>query len=147
MKFYVFDKSVVGYKNIIKNKSSQDYLKVEKLQDGLICTIGDGHSSDFFTKSGKGAKFACEVTVDTFKKYINEDDNILIIDDFLANGEAALGAARLVEMAGAKVAGIGIVIEKSFQPGRDMLNEKGYDVYSLARVAKLGKDLIKFVEE
>ncbi|SCJ71370.1 Xanthine phosphoribosyltransferase [uncultured Clostridium sp.] len=81
------------------------------------------------------------------KKYINEDDNILIIDDFLANGEAALGAARLVEMAGAKVAGIGIVIEKSFQPGRDMLNEKGYDVYSLARVAKLDKDLIKFVEE
>lgn len=81
------------------------------------------------------------------KKYINEDDNILIIDDFLANGEAALGAARLVEMAGAKVAGIGIVIEKSFQPGRDMLNEKGYDVYSLVRVAKLGKDLIKFVEE
>ena len=81
------------------------------------------------------------------KKYINADDNILIIDDFLANGEAALGAARLVEMAGAKVAGIGIVIEKSFQPGRDMLNEKGYDVYSLARVAKLGKDLIKFVEE
>ena len=73
------------------------------------------------------------------KKYISEDDNILIIDDFLANGEAALGAARLVEMAGAKVAGIGIVIEKSFQPGRDMLNEKGYDVYSLARVAKLGK--------
>lgn len=81
------------------------------------------------------------------KKYINEDDNILIIDDFLANGEAALGAARLVEMAGAKVAGIGIVIEKSFQPGRDMLNEKGYDVYSLARVAKLGKNLIEFVEE
>lgn len=81
------------------------------------------------------------------KKYINEDDNILIIDDFLANGEAALGAARLVEMAGAKVAGIGIVIEKSFQPGRDMLNEKGYDVYSLARVAKLGKNLIEFIEE
>ncbi len=81
------------------------------------------------------------------KKYINEDDNILIIDDFLANGEAALGAVRLVEMAGAKVAGIGIVIEKSFQPGREMLNEKGYDVYSLARVAKLGKGLIEFIEE
>ena len=74
MKFYVFDKSVVGYKNIIKNKSSQDYLKVEKLQDGLICTIGDGHSSDFFTKSGEGAKFACEVTVDTLKKYIMQSN-------------------------------------------------------------------------
>ena len=81
------------------------------------------------------------------KKYISEDDNILIIDDFLANGEAALGAARLVEMAGAKVAGIGIVIEKSFQPGRKMLNDRGYDVYSLARVSKLGKGLVEFVEE
>ena len=79
------------------------------------------------------------------KNYINKDDNVLIIDDFLANGEAALGAARLVEAAGAKVCGIGIVIEKSFQPGRNMLIEKGYDVYSLARIKKLGKDLIEFI--
>ncbi|MCY6959002.1 xanthine phosphoribosyltransferase [Clostridium brassicae] len=80
------------------------------------------------------------------KKYITEEDNILVIDDFLANGEAALGAVRLVEGAGAKVAGIGIIIEKSFQPGRKMLDEKGYDVYSLARINKLGKDLIEFVK-
>jgi len=79
------------------------------------------------------------------KKYINKDDNVLIIDDFLANGEAALGAARLVEGAGANVAGIGIVIEKSFQPGRKMLEDKGYDVYSLARIARLDKDVIEFV--
>lgn len=80
------------------------------------------------------------------KKYITPEDNILIIDDFLAYGEAAQGAARLVEEAGAKVAGIGIVIEKSFQPGRKMLEDKGYEVYSLARVNKLGKDLIEFVK-
>lgn len=80
------------------------------------------------------------------KKYINEDDRILIIDDFLANGEASLGAARLVEEAGAKVAGIGIVIEKSFQPGRKALEDKGYEVYSLARIAKLGENVIEFVE-
>ena len=79
------------------------------------------------------------------KKYISEDDNVLIIDDFLANGEAALGAIRLVEEAGAKIGGIGIVIEKSFQPGRKMLDDKGYDVYSLARIKKLGKDLIEFL--
>ena len=77
------------------------------------------------------------------KKYISENDNVLIIDDFLANGEAALGAIRLVEEAGAKVGGIGIVIEKSFQPGRKMLDDKGYYVYSLARINKLGKDLIE----
>ena len=80
------------------------------------------------------------------KNYINKDDKVLIIDDFLAHGEAALGAARLVEEAGATVAGIGIVIEKSFQEGRSKLEEKGYDVYSLARVSKLGKDLIEFID-
>lgn len=79
------------------------------------------------------------------KRFINEDDNILIIDDFLANGEAAQGAARLVEEAGAKVAGIGIVIEKSFQPGRGILEDKGYDVYSLARIKRLDKDVIEFL--
>lgn len=81
------------------------------------------------------------------KNYINSDDNVLIIDDFLANGEAALGAARLIEEAGAKVAGIGIVIEKSFQPGRKILDEKGYDVYSLARIARLDEGVIEFLEE
>lgn len=81
------------------------------------------------------------------KKYINENDNVLIIDDFLANGEAAMGAVRLVEEAGAKVGGIGIVIEKSFQPGRKMIEDKGYDIYSLARVKKLGKDIIEFIED
>lgn len=81
------------------------------------------------------------------KKYISADDRILIIDDFLANGEAALGAIRLVEEAGAQVAGIGIVIEKSFQPGRQMLIDRGYDVYSLARVNKLAEGVIEFVKE
>ena len=76
-----------------------------------------------------------------------DEFHILIIDDFLANGEAALGAIRLVEEAGAKVAGIGIVIEKSFQAGRQLLIDKGYDVYSLARVSKLGEGIIEFIEE
>ena len=81
------------------------------------------------------------------KKYISENDNILIIDDFLANGEAALGVIRLIEVAGAKVAGIGIVIEKSFQPGRQLLVDRGHDVYSLARISKLGEGIIEFIEE
>lgn len=80
------------------------------------------------------------------KKYINSDDKVLIIDDFLANGEAALGAARLVEESGATVSGIGIVIEKSFQIGREKLESKGYDVYSLARIASLEEGLIEFID-
>ncbi len=81
------------------------------------------------------------------KKYISKEDKVLIIDDFLAYGEAALGAARLVEEAGAEVSGIGIVIEKSFQPGRKLLEDKGYDICSLARIGRLDNGFIEFVEE
>jgi len=70
----------------------------------------------------------------------------LIIDDFLANGEAAFGLARLVEQAGAEVAGFGIVIEKSFQPGRQKLIEAGFRVESLARVESLKDGKATFVD-
>lgn len=81
------------------------------------------------------------------KDYIHEDDKVLIIDDFLANGEAAMGASRLVQMAGATVAGIGILIEKSFQKGRSRLESAGYHVYSQARIARLGEGIIEFISE
>ena len=80
------------------------------------------------------------------RRFVLPGERVLVIDDFLANGEAALGLTQLVEAAGAEVAGVGIVIEKSFQPGRDKLIERGYRVESLARVAKLEKDHISFVE-
>jgi len=80
------------------------------------------------------------------KNYIDSSDTALIIDDFLANGEAAMGAVRLSQMAGAKIAGIGILIEKSFQKGRQRLIDDGHDVYSLARIARLGEGIIEFVE-
>lgn len=80
------------------------------------------------------------------KKYIGENDNILVIDDFLANGEAGKGAIKLIESAGAKVAGIGIVIEKSFQPGHKYLQDLGYDIYSLARIKSLENGQIEFID-
>lgn len=80
------------------------------------------------------------------KKYLSENDNVLIIDDFLANGQAAMGAYRILKEAGASVAGIGIVIEKSFQDGRKKLEDLGLDVYSLARVSKISSDGIEFLD-
>ncbi len=80
------------------------------------------------------------------KKYISSKDNVLIIDDFLANGEAASGAIRLMKMANATISGIGIVIEKSFQPGRNKLEQTGIEVYSLARILKLDKNYIEFIK-
>ncbi len=79
--------------------------------------------------------------------YIGEKDHVLIIDDFLANGEAATGAIRLLRKAHATVAGVGILIEKSFQPGREKIKSQGFEVYSLARVSKMKKDYIEFIPE
>ena len=72
---------------------------------------------------------------------------MLLIDDFLANGEAGLGATKLLEQAGAQVAGIGIVIAKAFQPGLKKLREAGYRVEALAPVKRMSPDYIEFGEE
>ena len=68
------------------------------------------------------------------RNYLSKDDKVLVIDDFLANGSAALGLVNLVESAGAELSGIGIVIEKSFQDGGKKLREKGINLHSLAKV-------------
>jgi xanthine phosphoribosyltransferase len=86
-----------------------------------------------------------EVTV--AKKFLSADDRVLIIDDILANGAAALGLADIVKQAGAQVVGIGSVLEKSFQEGAERLREAGYRVESLARVASLQNQQIRFLED
>ena len=68
------------------------------------------------------------------KKYITADDHILIIDDFLAHGQAALGLIEIIKKAGATLEGIGIAIEKGFQDGGKTLREKGIQLESLAIV-------------
>lgn len=88
-----------------------------------------------------------ESTIAISKKHINADDKALVIDDFLANGHAALALIDLIQQAQAEVMGVGIVIEKSFQSGRDLLIEKGYRVESLARVKSLTDGKVEFVAE
>lgn len=85
-----------------------------------------------------------ELTVS--KEYIKENDKILFIDDFLANGAAAMGAKKLIDLQKAQIAGIGIVIEKSFQAGRKKLEEAGIEVYSLARICKVENGEICFID-
>ena len=74
------------------------------------------------------------------KRFIQKDDSVLIIDDFLANGCALNGLINIVDMAGASVAGIGIAIEKGFQTGGSMIREKGYQLESLAIVESMDAD-------
>ena len=83
------------------------------------------------------------------KKYISPEDRVLIIDDFLANGQAMKGMVEICRQAGAKVAGCGAAIEKGFQPGGKDLRDQGYHVESLAIVDEMDGDtgLLVFREQ
>ena len=85
-------------------------------------------------------------TISIAGKFLNSDDKVLIIDDFLANGQAAKGLITIIEQAGARVEAVGIVIEKSFQNGRQLLETAGYRVLSLARIAGFEKGQVVFTE-
>lgn len=74
------------------------------------------------------------------KRFLNEEDRVLIIDDFLANGAALTGLIDLVKQSGATLVGCGIAIEKAFQPGGTNLRAQGVRIESLARVASMSED-------
>ena len=101
---------------------------------------------DVFTSRVHSYTYDKDYDITLSKKYLGPSDKVLIIDDFLANGEAATGAIRLLRKAHATVGGIGILIEKAFQPGHDKLVSQGFDVYSLARIGHMSADHIEFIE-
>lgn len=103
-------------------------------------TMSDGYYSTEITSFTKRAVS----TVLVSKRYLLNGERILIIDDFLAHGEAALGLANLVEQAGATVVGIGAAVEKAFQGGALRLKESGYNVESLAVIASIKDEHITF---
>ena len=126
----VFVAMELGVPLVVLKKQNSAILKTDVIQTEVVS----------FTK---GTSYQLTLA----SKYISEDDHILLIDDFLANGEAATGAIRLIRKANATVAGLGILIEKTFQPGRAKLNQQGIHVYSLARVAEMDVDHITFIPE
>ena len=80
------------------------------------------------------------------KEYLHPEDRVLVIDDFLAMGEALRGLFSLVKQSGAALVGAGIAVEKAFQPGGAQLRSEGYRIESLARVAAMSeKDGVTFV--
>ena len=83
-------------------------------------------------------------TIGISKDYLGPDDRVLIIDDFMANGKAVHGLINIINQAGATVEGIGIVIEKGFQPGGDALRSLGYRVESLAVIKSIDNGKIVF---
>ena len=91
-------------------------------------------STDLLTSKVHSFTKGIDFLIRVDRKYISPDDKILIIDDFLANGNAMMGLIDIVDQAGAETAGVGICIEKAFQPGGDLLRKRGVNLYSLAIV-------------
>ncbi|MDO1605218.1 xanthine phosphoribosyltransferase [Lactobacillus sp. YT155] len=81
------------------------------------------------------------------RAFLDSSDRVLIIDDFLANGQAVKGLAEIAEAAGATIVGAGIVIEKSFQKGRSLVDELGIKVHSLARIKAFENGKVIFEED
>lgn len=85
-------------------------------------------------------------TVSIAGKFLESSDKVLVVDDFLANGQAAKGLIKIIEEAGAEVAAVGIVIEKSFQDGRSLLEAQEQTVLSLARIDRFENGKVVFRE-
>lgn len=134
-------------------------LTVEASGIGIACITAQYFNVPVvFAKKGvnrnsSGDIYSCEVfsftknanaCIGVCQKYLDKNDNILIIDDFLAYGCAMTGLIDIVKKSGAKLAGIGIVIEKGFQPGGEKIRSSGVRVESLAIIESMDNGNIVF---
>ncbi len=97
------------------------------------------YSADVFSYTKKETK-----GIVVSKEFLNERDRVIIVDDFLAMGSASLGLIDIVNTANAEVVGIGIAVEKGFQPGGKILRDKGYNLHSLAIIERIENGDIYF---
>ena len=104
--------------------------------------------ADVYTSKVESYTHGTTYDIVVSKEFLKPGDRILIIDDFLAKGSALKGLIELINHAGATVVGAGIVIEKAYQPGGELIRSMGIRVESLARIASMSvEDGVKFVEE
>ena len=143
------------WKRLFAEKKINKILTIEASGIGIACIAAVHFNVPVvFAKKAKsinldGEMYTAEVESFTHKnknqvivskKFLNENDRVLIIDDFLANGCALQGLIQIVQAAGATVEGIGIAVEKGFQPGGRMIRNLGYQLESLAIVDGMNDD-------
>ena len=101
-------------------------------------------SDDAYTTVVHSFTHGNDNTIRISREYLSPDDRVLVIDDFLANGAAASGLIDIVRQAGAEPVGVGIVIEKGFQPGRSKIEAHGIRVESLAIIKSFDDNKVHF---
>lgn len=160
MDIHLFDQMGEAFKEKFKAKNINKILTIEASGIGIACIVAKHFDVPVvFAKKAKsinldGEMYTAEVESFTHKmknqiivskKFLNSEDRILIIDDFLANGCALQGLIQLVQAAGAEVCGIGIAIEKGFQQGGQIIRNLGYQLESLAIVESMDSESGKIV--
>lgn len=152
MDIELFNRMGQEWKERFKDKNINKILTIEASGIGIACIVAQYFGVPVvFAKKAKsinleGDMYTAEVESFTHKhknqviiskKFLNKDDRVLLIDDFLANGCALQGLIQIVKSAGATVEGIGIAIEKGFQPGGKIIRNLGYQLESLAIVDEM----------
>lgn len=152
MDIELFDEMGKEWKRLFAEKPINKILTIEASGIGIACIAATHfHVPVVFAKKAKsinleGEMYTAEVESFTHKnknqvivakKFLSEEDHVLIIDDFLANGCALQGLLQIAKEAGATVEGIGIAVEKGFQSGGRMIRNLGYQLESLAIVESM----------
>lgn len=140
------------WKRLFAGQNITKILTIEASGIGIACIVAQHfHVPVVFAKKAQSVNIDGEVyssKVESFtkkrvydvivsKKFLNENENVLIIDDFLANGCAVNGLIKLITDAGASIAGVGIAVEKGFQQGGDLIRKQGIHLESLAIVESM----------
>ena len=163
MDIELFNEMCQEWKKRFEGKNINKILTIEASGIGIACIVAQHFNVPVvFAKKSKsinieGEMYTAEVESFTHKnknqvivskRFLNEDDRVLIIDDFLANGCALQGLIQIVQQAGATVEGIGIAVEKGFQTGGKIIRNLGFQLESLAIVEEMNWETgeIKFRE-
>lgn len=164
MDIELFDKMGEEFKRRFAEKPVNKILTIEASGIGIACmaarhfrvpvifakkTQSINLDGDMYVAEVESFTHKCKNNVIVSKKFLNEEDQVLIIDDFLANGCALQGMIQITQMAGATVSGIGIAIEKGFQSGGRIIRNLGFQLESLAIVESMDvkSGAIKFREQ
>ena len=162
MDIELFNEMGKEWKKRFERKNINKILTIEASGIGIACIVAQHFgvpvvfakknktsniSPDVYTSKVASYTHGTSYDIVVSKDFLCKDDKVLIIDDFLAMGSALEGLISLVEQAGATTVGAGIVIEKAYQPGGDIIRSKGIRVESLARIESMSvEDGIKFAE-
>lgn len=164
MDISLFNQMGAEFKKRFAGKNINKILTIEASGIGIACVVAmhfnvpvvfakksksiniDG---DMYIAEVESFTHKCKNQVIVSKKFLNEDDHVLIIDDFLANGYALQGLISIIKQAGGTVEGIGIAIEKGFQNGGKIIRNLGYQLESLAIVDSMdaATGTVKFREQ